>query len=126
MDAALSRAGLAHGAVDYLNLHGTATPTNDAAEDAAVVKLFGRDLPCSSTKGWTGHTLGAAGIVEAVLTLLSMERGLMPATLNLKHPDPKLSAGVLHENRAATLRVCMSNSFGFGGNNCSLLFGRSV
>jgi 3-oxoacyl-[acyl-carrier-protein] synthase-1 len=126
MAHALARAGLAPAAVDYLNLHGTATPSNDAAEDAAVVQLFGAGLPCSSTKGWTGHTLGAAGIVEAVLTMLCIERGLMPATLNLQRRDPALQAGVLEHNRRAEIHVAMSNSFGFGGSNCSLLFGRGV
>jgi 3-oxoacyl-[acyl-carrier-protein] synthase-1 len=124
MTDALDRAGLAPRQVEYLNLHGTATPTNDAAEDQAVTQLFGPQLPCSSTKGWTGHTLGAAGIVEAVLTLLCVERGMMPATLNLRVRDPALHAGVLEESKAAAVRVAMSNSFGFGGNNCSLLFGR--
>lgn len=123
MEDALARAGLAPAAVAYLNLHGTATPTNDAAEDAAVVSLFGAKLPCSATKGWTGHTLGAAGIVEAVLTLLCIERGFMPGTLNLRRRDPALRAGVLEQSRHAAIGVAMSNSFGFGGNNCSLLFG---
>lgn len=124
MREALERAGLAAAAVDYVNLHGTATPSNDAAEDAALFALFGDATPCSSTKGWTGHTLAAAGIVEAVLTLVAMEQGLLPGTLNLEAPDPALRAHVLRDNAPGTVRVAMSNSFGFGGNNCSLLFAR--
>ncbi len=124
MGDALHRAGLAPEAVDYVNLHGTATPSNDAAEDRAVVQLFGTRVPCSSTKGWTGHTLGAAGIVEAVLTLICMEQGLRPGTLNLEVPDSRLQANVLRDHAWAPIRVAMSNSFGFGGNNCSLLFAR--
>jgi 3-oxoacyl-[acyl-carrier-protein] synthase-1 len=124
MREALERAGLQPDAVDYVNLHGTATPSNDAAEDAAVVQMFGDRVPCSSTKGWTGHTLGAAGIVEAVLTLIAMEHGLLPGTLNLEQPDPNLRAHILRDNADGNVRVAMSNSFGFGGNNCSLLFAR--
>jgi 3-oxoacyl-[acyl-carrier-protein] synthase-1 len=123
MRAALADAGLAPGEVDYLNLHGTGTPGNDAAEDAGVCAVFGDRLPCSSTKGHTGHTLGAAGGVEAVLAILGLQDGWMPAGLNLRSPDPALRAGYLREPRAAALRVVASNSFGFGGSNACLLFG---
>lgn len=109
--------------VSYINLHGTATPANDAAEDAAVSALFGARVPCSSTKGWTGHTLGAAGIVEAVISLLAIEHGFMPRSLNTRDLDPKIQAAVLMSARAGKVDYVLSNSFGFGGTNCSVLFG---
>lgn len=124
MQQALARAEVAPEQVDYINLHGTATPLNDAAEDRAVVRVFGSDTPCSSTKGWTGHTLGAAGITEAVFVALCLEHGLIPGTLNTRQRDPKLGAGVVLNNQERPLRMALSNSFGFGGTNCSLLFGR--
>jgi len=111
--------------VSYINLHGTATPANDAAEDTAVTALFGTELPCSSTKGWTGHTLGAAGIVEAAFSLLALEQGFMPRSLNTRVPDPALRAAVLLESRAQRIDCVLSNSFGFGGTNCSVLLGRA-
>lgn len=124
MHLALARAGIGAGDIDYINLHGTGTPANDASEDRAVVQVFGGGTPCSSTKGWTGHTLGAAGITEALLALGSIERGFLPGTLNIERPDPELSAGLLLENRPARVEWVMSNSFGFGGSNCSLVFGK--
>ena len=123
MRLALASAGLQPGDVDYLNLHGTGTPGNDAAEDRAVSSVFGHTLPCSSTKGYTGHTLGAAGGVEAAVALLALEHGFMPAGLNVQQPDPALRSLYLREPREGRLRVAASNSFGFGGSNCSLLFG---
>lgn len=124
MAQALARAGVAADAVDYINLHGTATPSNDRAEDRAVTTLFGGRTPCSSTKGWTGHTLGAAGITEAVIACLCLEHSFAPGTLNTTVRDAELSAALLLENRDMPLRTVLSNSFGFGGTNCSLLFGR--
>lgn len=124
MQAALARAGVAAKAVDYINLHGTATPSNDSAEDKAIIQVFGSTTPCSSTKGWTGHTLGAAGIIEAVIALLCLEHGFMPATLNTRQIDPALSAHLMLATEHRCLRRVLSNSFGFGGTNCSLLFGR--
>ena len=124
--AALAQAGLQAADVDYLNLHGTGTPGNDAAEDRAVCAVFGPTLPCSSTKGFTGHTLGAAGGVEAAIALLALQHGFMPAGLNLQTQDPALRANVLRENRDAALRVVASNSFGFGGSNACLVFGAAV
>jgi 3-oxoacyl-[acyl-carrier-protein] synthase-1 len=124
MRAALARAGLAPDQVDYVNLHGTATRSNDSAEDKAVSRVFGRAQPCSSTKGWTGHTLGAAGITEAIFSQLCIEHGFMPQSLNTETRDPELTAGVLLAPRRGPLHVVMSNSFGFGGSNCSLVFGR--
>jgi 3-oxoacyl-[acyl-carrier-protein] synthase I len=123
MRAALSQAGLDPGQVDYINLHGTATPNNDAVEDLAVSLVFGTDLPCSSTKGATGHTLGAAGAVEAAISLLALQHGLMPGGLNLSTPDPALACHYLRANRAAALQVVASNSFGFGGSNACLVLG---
>jgi 3-oxoacyl-[acyl-carrier-protein] synthase I len=123
MRGALADAGLQPDAIDYINLHGTATPSNDAAEDRAVGEVFGRATPCSSTKGATGHTLGAAGGVEAVIALLALRHGLMPAGLNLQQRDEALHTGYLVGNREAPLHHVLSNSFGFGGSNASLVFG---
>jgi 3-oxoacyl-[acyl-carrier-protein] synthase-1 len=125
MNRALERAGLTADQVDYINLHGTATPSNDASEDQAVTRVFGRATPCSSTKGWTGHTLGAAGITEAVIAALCLEHGFIPASLNTRNPDPRLTARLLLDSREQPVHTVLSNSFGFGGSNCSLLFGRS-
>lgn len=123
MRAALSSAGLTPDAVDYLNLHGTGTPSNDAAEDLAVCEVFGRELPCSSTKGHTGHALGAAGGVEAAISLLALQHGFMPGGIGGGRPDPALQADYLRESRDQRLAVVGSNGFGFGGTNACLLFG---
>ena len=123
MSMALQRAGLTADAIDYINLHGTGTQANDASEDCAVVQVFGGGTPCSSTKGWTGHTLGAAGITEALFALGSIERGFIPGTLNSAHLDPALCAGVVLANRRVPVKRVLSNSFGFGGSNCSLVLG---
>ena len=123
MRSALADAGLGPADIDYINLHGTATPSNDTAEDRAVASVFGVQTPCSSTKGATGHTLGAAGGVEALIAMLSIENGLMPAGLNVQQRDPELSLNYLLENRHAPVRRVLSNSFGFGGSNASLVFG---
>lgn len=123
MRQALQDAGLAPDAIDYINLHGTGTPSNDASEDRAVQAVFGREVPCSSTKGATGHTLGAAGGVEAVIGLLALRHGLMPAGINVRERDPALGARYLQENRHAPLRHVLTNSFGFGGSNASLVLG---
>ena len=120
---ALADAGLQAHDIDYINLHGTATPSNDAAEDHAVAQVFGTATPCSSTKGATGHTLGAAGGVEALIAMLAIENDLMPAGLNRREPDPTLVLNYLTENRAAPVRRVLSNSFGFGGSNASLVLG---
>ncbi len=125
MRAALSSAGLRPDAVDYLNLHGTATPSNDAAEDRAVLSVFGPRLPCSSTKGFTGHTLGAAGALEGTISMLAIAHGLIPAGLNCANPDPALSIRYVTEPQLdASVDVVASNSFGFGGSNACLVFGR--
>jgi 3-oxoacyl-[acyl-carrier-protein] synthase-1 len=122
MEGALRTAGLATNDIDYINLHGTATRNNDATEDQAVFALFGRDVPVSSTKGATGHTLGAAGGCEAVISLLAMRDGFVPGGLNTTTIDPTLKSDYRIENAAAPLRHVLSNSFGFGGANCSLVF----
>jgi 3-oxoacyl-[acyl-carrier-protein] synthase I len=121
MQRALESAGLEPGDIDYINLHGTATPSNDAAEDQAVVQLFGDATPCSSTKGATGHLLGAAGITEAIICILAMERSVMPGSANTHRVDPQLKSHYIVENRTAGLRRVLSNSFGFGGSNCALV-----
>lgn len=123
MRNALRNAGLAPADIDYINLHGSGTPANDASEDAAILTVFGHDTPCSATKGWTGHTQGAAGITEAVLSMLSIKHGLIPATLNCAERDAKLNARIVLTNTPYPVNRVLSNSFGFAGNNCSLIFG---
>lgn len=123
MRGALARAGLSPADIDYINLHGTATPANDASEDQGVMSVFGEATACSSTKGWTGHTLGAAAITEAVISLLCVEHSFMPRSLNTQDKDPALRSNVLLASRDAKIRRVISNSFGFGGSNCSLLLG---
>ena len=123
MRDALDRAGLAPGSVDYINLHGTGTKANDAMEDRAVLAVFGRDVPCSSTKGWTGHALGAAGIIEANLAALCIDNDLAPGCLGVTTLDPSFRMRVLVDNATVPVGRVMSNSFGFGGANCSLLLG---
>jgi 3-oxoacyl-[acyl-carrier-protein] synthase-1 len=125
MEKALAAAGLASADIGYINLHGTATPSNDAAEGRAVAALFGSGTPCSSTKGATGHTLGAAGGLEAVICALALRHGLLPAGVNTGALDPDLPLAYLLENREQPLRHVLSNSFGFGGTNCSLIFSRA-
>ena len=126
MSAALSAAHLVPGDVDYINLHGTGTPSNDSAESRAVLGLFGEATPCSSTKAATGHALGAAGALEAVICALALESGLMPGGLNVRQHDPQLGLNYLTQNQRAPLRRVLSNSFGFGGANCALLLGRAA
>jgi 3-oxoacyl-[acyl-carrier-protein] synthase-1 len=125
MLAALADARLGASDIDYVNLHGTATPSNDAAEDRAVVDVFGTATPCSSTKGATGHTLGAAGAVEAVIAALALRHGFIPGGANTTATDPQLRARYVLESRDAPLRRVLSNAFGFGGTNCSLVLGRA-
>lgn len=125
MQDALKMAGLQPAEIDYINLHGTATQSNDAAEGKAVAAVFGAATPCSSTKGATGHTLGAAGGMEAVICALALQHGLLPAGLNIRQRDPALNVDYLLDNREQPLARVLSNSFGFGGTNCSLIFGRA-
>ena len=123
MSAALARAGIDAASVGYLNLHGTSTPANDAIEAAAVATLFPDGLHASSTKGWTGHTLGAAGIVESVIALIALSEGWLPGTLNSTTRDPACGPQIRLQGQARRIEHAMNNSFGFGGNNCSLVFG---
>ncbi len=125
MEAALLDAGLEPGAIDYINLHGTGTPSNDRSESQAVTSVFGASTPCSSTKGATGHTLGAAGALEAVIGALALQNSLMPGGVNTEHVDETLTARYIRHNRNAALARVLSNSFGFGGTNCTLILGRA-
>ncbi len=120
----LARAGLRPEEVEYINLHGTATSVNDTVEDKAVYSIFGARPACSSTKGWTGHTLGAAGITEAVISALCLRHGLIPGTLNCQRVDKALKSRIILENQIGPLSSVVSNIFGFGGNNCSLVLGK--
>ena len=123
MQRALDRAALAPAAIDYINMHGTASQVNDSMEDKAIRTVFGTDTACSSTKGWTGHALGAAGITEALISALCIQHGFMPGCLNTRRIDPSFTSKVLLTNRSGMVRRVLSNSFGFGGSNCSLIFG---
>jgi 3-oxoacyl-[acyl-carrier-protein] synthase I len=125
IEAALERAALVPAAVDYINLHGTASQRNDEVEARVVADLFPTTTRASSTKGWTGHALGAAGIVEAVISFLAMEGGYTPGTLNARELDPVCGPQLRLANEAADVGVVLSNSFGFGGSNCALIFGRN-
>jgi 3-oxoacyl-[acyl-carrier-protein] synthase I len=125
MQGALSAAQLQPADIDYINLHGTATPGNDLAESKAVSAVFGSGTACSSTKGATGHVLGAAGGLEAVICALALQHGLLPGGLNTRELDPALPLDYLLDNRVQPVRRVISNSFGFGGTNCSLVFGRA-
>ena len=122
---ALSAAGLQPTDIDYINVHGTGTPSNDNAEGHAVAAILGGEVPCSSTKGATGHALGAAGALEAVICALAVQHDVMPAGLNTTAVDPSLGVNYLLENRRGKIARVMSNSFGFGGSNCSLILGRA-
>lgn len=125
MRRALQRASLTPDSIDYIHLHGTGTRANDSIEDHAVAEVFGCLTPCSSTKGWTGHTLGAAGAVEAVIVAICMENGILPGTLNLQTIDPTFRCNVLQSSVERSPRYAVSNLFGFGGSNCTLIFARS-
>ncbi|MGZ8984053.1 MAG: beta-ketoacyl-[acyl-carrier-protein] synthase family protein [Methylotenera sp.] len=125
MQDALKMAGLKSSDIDYINLHGTATQSNDAAEGKAVHHVFGSGTLCSSTKGATGHTLGAAGSLEMVICALALQHGLLPAGLNTQQLEPTLDLDYLLDNREQPVKRILSNSFGFGGSNCSLVFARA-
>jgi 3-oxoacyl-[acyl-carrier-protein] synthase-1 len=126
IEDALAVAGLAPQAIDYINLHGTASLKNDEVEAGLIAELFPASTIASSTKGWTGHTLGAAGITEAVITMLAMETGLVPGTLNAEHLDPSCGPQIRIANEHREISHALSNSFGFGGSNCVLLFGKDA
>lgn len=129
MRQALKHAGLEPRAIGYLNAHGTSTPLNDKSETAAVKTVFGEyayDMPMSSTKSMTGHLLGAAGAVEAVICLQALQTGLLPPTINYQTPDPECDLDyVPNIARPKELRYIMSNSFGFGGHNACVIFGKN-
>ena len=124
MQGALHMAGLRTQEVDYINLHGTAMPANDVAEGMAVHALFGSDTVCSSSKGFTGHTLGAAGTVEAVVCALALVHQFIPGSVHTQTLDADIAVNYALQPRQQAVRHVLSNSFGFGGSNCSLLFSR--
>ena len=126
MEIALKDAGISAGEVDYINAHGTSTPLNDAAETKAIKKVFkdhAYKLMVSSTKSMTGHLLGGAGGLEAIITVLSLYEGIVPPTINLENPDPECDLDyVPNQARKADIKVALSNAFGFGGTNACLVF----
>jgi len=126
MTEALTRAGLESRDVGYVNAHGTGTPQNDRTEALALAKVFGAgSLLVSANKSLVGHTMAAAGALEAVATVLTLRHGMIPPTANLDHVDPEIPFDcVPHTRRPASVAVAMSNSFGFGGQNVSLIFRR--
>tara|TARA_B100000029_G_scaffold358180_1_gene350967 strand:- start:813 stop:1205 length:393 start_codon:yes stop_codon:yes gene_type:complete len=128
MERALRDGQLTPSDIGYINAHGTSTPFNDAAETAAIKGVFGdhaRKLAVSSTKSMTGHLLGAAGGLEAVICALAIQRGVLPPTINLQNPDPACDLDyVPHQAREQRTAVALSNAFGFGGTNACLAFGR--
>jgi len=125
MQNALTSAGLAAHDIGYINLHGTATMSNDAAEAKAVHALFAKHTPCSSTKGATGHTLGASGAVEAVICALALTHATVPAGIHTQQLDSDLPVDYVLHNRPMKTPYALTNSFGFGGSNCSLVIGRA-
>lgn len=125
LDDALARAGLAPEAIDYINMHGTASQKNDEVEGALIARRFPARTHASSTKGFMGHTLGAAGIVESVISLLAIERGLMPGTVNTAELEEGFGPQIRLAPAHGEVRYALTNSFGFGGNNCSLVFGKA-
>jgi len=126
LDEALARAGVDASEIDHINLHGTASAKNDEVEAALVARRFPARTHACSTKGWTGHALGAAGIVEAAASLLALETGFMPGTVNTRRLDPVCGPQIRIEPSEGPIRLALSNSFGFGGNNCVLVFSRDA
>lgn len=128
MQAALQDSGLTSDDIDYINAHGTATPVNDVTETKAIKEVFGKraySIPVSSTKAMTAHTLGAAGALEGVVSALALTNGFMPPTINFRNPDPQCDLDYVTDGaRKADLRVVLSNSFAFGGNNTTVIFGK--
>ncbi len=123
IEDAFARSGLSPADIGYINLHGTASAKNDEVEATVVAELFPSSTHASSTKGWTGHALGAAGILEAVLTLIALDASLAPGMLNTTVLDPACGPQVRIDNAPLGKRVALSHSFGFGGSNCVLAFG---
>jgi len=129
MKLALEQAGVAPQEVDYINAHGTSTGLNDPAETAAIKRALGasaRKVKISSTKSQIGHLLGAAGGVEAIATLMTMAHGQIPATLNYETPDPDCDLDYTPETVSMPVRIALSNSFGFGGQNATIVFKKDV
>jgi len=128
MQEALRDAGVGVDEVDYVNAHGTATPANDAAETKAIRSLFGvraGKIPVSASKSMIGHCLGAAGALEAVITVLAVREDRIPPTIHYQTPDPQCDLDVVpNQAREASVNVAFSNSFAFGGNNTALVFGK--
>ena len=129
MTMAFGDAGIDPSRIGYINAHGTATPLGDTAETRVIKLALGEELaykiPISSTKGATGHCLGAAGAVEAIFTVLAVQRGMLPPTINYETPDPTCDLDVIpNEARKADIELGVSNSFGFGGHNASIVVGR--
>ncbi|HJP97544.1 MAG TPA: beta-ketoacyl-[acyl-carrier-protein] synthase family protein [Rhodanobacteraceae bacterium] len=123
LDEALGRAGITAGEVDYVNLHGTATVKNDEVE-AKLLPRFSQQSCAGSTKGFTGHTLGAAGALEAVITLLAIEHGMVPPNLGGSEPMPEAAPWLASQPESRNIEIALSNSFGFGGNNACVVFAR--
>jgi 3-oxoacyl-[acyl-carrier-protein] synthase II len=129
MTMAFGDASIEPGEIDYINAHGTSTPLGDAAETRVIKLALGeenaRSTPVSSTKGATGHCLGASGAVEAIFSILAIDRGVLPPTINYEEPDPKCDLDYIpNESRKADVRTAVSNSFGFGGHNATVVFRR--
>jgi 3-oxoacyl-[acyl-carrier-protein] synthase II len=125
MEGALASAGIEASEIDYINAHGTATPFNDASEGKAIEELF-NSVPVSSTKGMMGHSLGAAGAIEAVISLLALQEQVLPPNINFRAGDDGIDLNIIaNESKTAPVRTVLSNSFGFGGTNASVIL-RSV
>ena len=124
IEQALTMAALHPGDIGYINLHGTASKANDRIEGTLIRRLFGDTVTASSTKGWTGHTLGAAGILESIIAIETLRTGLIPGTLNFTEVDPAIGLPMSAANSRGTMQHVMSNSFGFGGNNACLIFSK--
>ena len=128
MEIALADAQLTSADIDYINAHGTSTPLNDKSETAAIKTVFGEqayDIPISSTKSMHGHLLGAAGALEAIICLQSIAMSVLPPTINYETPDPACDLDyVPNEARTAVIRTVMSNSFGLGGHNATIILGK--
>ncbi len=126
MEMAMQDAGVGINDVQYINAHGTSTPGGDKLETIAIKRTFGEqayNIPISSTKSMTGHLLGAAGGIESIFTILSMQNGILPPTINQDTPDPECDLDYIpNQPRKADIRCAITNSFGFGGTNASILF----
>jgi 3-oxoacyl-[acyl-carrier-protein] synthase-1 len=125
MRRAISGAGLSPDQIGFIKLHGTATQANDSAETTAVAQVFGSSVPAASLKGLIGHTLGAAGAVEAVMCLYAMDEGILPGTVGLQSTDPEITAQILKRTGPGAARHMLCNAFGFGGNNSALILSQA-